>query len=111
MSSAATTYGLVLALTAAGRPEEAALALDSIWSGDSERIEYVIASAEIDLARGDMGRAVTTLERRLELSLDEVPDGELIIAVDDDGASGPGTVQECSEENNTLVVTELECDG
>ena len=67
MSSAATTYGLVLALTVAGRPEEAALALDSIWSGDSERIEYVIASAEIDLARGDMGRAVTTLERRLEL--------------------------------------------
>ena len=68
MSSAATTYGLVLALTVAGRPEEAALALDSIWSGDSERIEYVIANAEIDLARGDMGRAVTTLERRLELS-------------------------------------------
>ena len=68
ISSAATTYGLVLALTAAGRAEEAALALDSIWSGNSDRIEYVIADAEIDLARGNSARAVATLERRLELS-------------------------------------------
>ena len=68
ISSAATTYGLVLALTAAGRADEAALALDSIWSGDSDRIEYVIADAEIDLARGYSARAVATLERRLELS-------------------------------------------
>lgn len=68
ISTAATTYGLVLALTAAGRADEAALALDSIWSGDSDRIEYVIADAEIDLARGNTNRAVGTLERRLELS-------------------------------------------
>ena len=68
ISSAASTYGLVLALTAAGRADEAALALDSIWSGDSDRIEYVIADAEIDLARGNSARAVATLERRLELS-------------------------------------------
>ena len=68
ISSAATTYGLVLALTDAGRADEAALALDSIWSGDSDRIEYVIADAEIDLARGNSARAVATLERRLELS-------------------------------------------
>ena len=68
ISTAATTYGLVLALTAAGRADEAALALDSIWSGDSDRIEYVIADAEIDLARGNSTRAVATLERRLELS-------------------------------------------
>ena len=68
ISSAATTYGLVLALTSAGRADEAALALDSIWSGDSDRIEYVIADAEIDLARGNSARAVATLERRLELS-------------------------------------------
>ena len=66
--TAATTYGLVLALTAAGRADEAALALDSIWAGDSDRIEYVIADAEIDLARGNTIRAVATLERRLELS-------------------------------------------
>ena len=67
-SREAATYGLVLALTAAGRADEAALALDAIWSGRSERIEYVIADAEIDLARGNAPRAVATLERRLELS-------------------------------------------
>lgn len=68
LSAEASTYGLVLALTAAGKGDEAALALDMIWSGDSERIEYVIADAEIDLIRGNPGRAVNTLERRLALS-------------------------------------------
>ena len=68
LSQEATRYGLVLALTAAGRADEAALTLDSIWSGDSDRIEYVIADAEIDVARGNTTRAVATLERRLELS-------------------------------------------
>ena len=68
LSEEAATYGLVLALTAAGRADEAALALDSIWSGNSDRIEYVIASAEIDLARDNPRRALATLERRLKLS-------------------------------------------
>ena len=68
LSEEAATYGLVLALTAAGRADEAALALDSIWSGSSDRIEYVIASADIDLARGNPRRALATLERRLKLS-------------------------------------------
>jgi len=68
LSREATIYGLVLALTAAGRADEAALALDSIWSGNSDRIEYVIADADIDLARGNTSRAVATLERRLDLS-------------------------------------------
>ena len=68
LSEEAATYGLVLALTAAGRADEAALALDSIWSGSSDRIEYVIASADIDLARDNPRRALATLERRLKLS-------------------------------------------
>lgn len=68
LSTEASTYGLVLALTAAGRGDEAALALDSIWSGDGDRIEYVIADAEIDLTRGNPMRAVRTLQRRLALS-------------------------------------------
>ncbi|MBM14002.1 MAG: peptidase M48 [Halieaceae bacterium] len=68
ISTAATTYGLVIALTAAGRADEASLALDSILSSDNNRIEYVIADAEIDIARGNTARAVETLERRLELS-------------------------------------------
>ena len=68
VSTEATAYGLVLALTAAGRADEAALALDSLWSASSDRIEYVIAAADIALAQGNPERAVAGLERRLELS-------------------------------------------
>ena len=68
VSEEATAYGLVLALTAAGRADEAALALDSLWSASSDRIEYVIAAADIALAQGNPERAVAGLERRLELS-------------------------------------------
>jgi predicted Zn-dependent protease len=57
-----------LALTAAGRPDEAALTLDSVWSANSDRIEYVMAAADIALARGQPDGAVAGLERRLELS-------------------------------------------
>ncbi|MDG1215348.1 MAG: M48 family metalloprotease, partial [Luminiphilus sp.] len=67
ISAEATAYGLVLALTAAGRPDEAALTLDSVWSANSDRIEYVMAAADIALARGQPDRAVAGLERRLEL--------------------------------------------
>ncbi len=67
-SEEAAKYGLVLALTAAGRPDEAALTLDGIWSGNTDRIEYVLADAEIDIARGDPKRAADKLERRLKLS-------------------------------------------
>jgi len=53
----------------------------------------------------------STASRTLALALDEVPDGELVIVADDSGSvDGPGTVQECSETNNILMVTDLECD-
>ena len=68
VSREAATYGLVLALTNAGRAREASLMLDSIWAGHSERIEYVIADAEIAIALGQPEGAVETLEQRLELS-------------------------------------------
>lgn len=67
-SREAATYGLVLALTAAGRPDEAALALDDIWSVTNDRIAYILADAEIDLARGNPKRAADKLARRLRLS-------------------------------------------
>jgi len=67
-SREATQYGLVLALTAAGRVDEAALELDAIWSGDPDRIEYLIADAEIDMRRGEAGRAAEKLGRQLKLS-------------------------------------------
>ena len=68
ISPEATAYGLVLALTAAGRADEAALALDGIWSAKRDRVEYVMAAADIALAQGNPERAVDGLERRLELS-------------------------------------------
>ena len=67
-SREAATYGLVLALTDAGRAEEAALALDAVWSEDPERLEYIIADAEIDMARNRPELAVKKLSRQLEVS-------------------------------------------
>ncbi len=67
-STEAATYGLVLALTAAGKPDEAGLELDDIWSKNPYRIEYVIADAEIDMARNQPGTAVTKLAARLKLT-------------------------------------------
>jgi predicted Zn-dependent protease len=67
-SPQAATYGLVLALTAAGRADEAALELDSIWSMSPERLEYVIADAEIEMVRNRPGEAAQKLRRRLEVS-------------------------------------------
>lgn len=67
-SAEAASYGLVLALTAAGRPNEASLELDSIWSGSPDRIEFIIADAEIDIVRNEPGKAADKLAARLKLS-------------------------------------------
>jgi len=67
-SREAATYGLVLALTGAGRADEASLILDGIWSGKGDRLEYVLADAAIDSARGRPDRAALKLEKRLQVS-------------------------------------------
>jgi predicted Zn-dependent protease len=67
-SREAAQYGLVLALTAAGRPDEASLELDGIWSGDKDRIEYILADTDIDILRNQPGKAVDKLASRLKLS-------------------------------------------
>ncbi len=47
----------------------------------------------------------------LELTTEEVPDGELVIAADDPGeGGGEGVVAECSEDNNILILTDLSCE-
>ena len=66
-SMTAARYGLVMALTAAGRPDEAALELDSIWAKDPDRLEYVIADARIQMARNEPHKATERLEARLKL--------------------------------------------
>jgi len=67
-SREAATYGLAIALTKAGRPEEAALALDDIWSEREQRIEYILADAEIALVKGQPELAAQKLQARLRLS-------------------------------------------
>jgi predicted Zn-dependent protease len=67
-SREAATYGLVLALTNAGRTEEAALALDTIWSESPQRLEYIIADAEIEMARNRPDRAVEKLAGQVQVS-------------------------------------------
>jgi predicted Zn-dependent protease len=67
-SQTAARYGLVLALTDAGRTDEAALELDTVWAADRERLEYLLADAEIDLARNQPEKAVEKLSERLLLS-------------------------------------------
>jgi len=64
----ASQYGLVLALTAAGRPDEASLELDDLRSRNPDRTEYIIADAEIDMLRNQPGRAADKLSERLKLS-------------------------------------------
>lgn len=67
-SREAATYGLVLALTASGRADEAGLELDSIWSTSPDRLEYILADADIDMARNKPGQAAKKLARRLAVS-------------------------------------------
>lgn len=64
-SAQASRYGLVVALTNAGRTDEAALTLDPLWSSDRERLEYIIADSEIDIARNAPEQAVEKLKRQL----------------------------------------------
>jgi predicted Zn-dependent protease len=72
-SAEAARYGLVLALTAAGKANEARLELDGIWSKNPERIEYVIADARIDMARHEPEKAVAKLAARLKLTPGSLP--------------------------------------
>lgn len=67
-SREAATYGLVLALTAAGRTDEASRELEAIWTSSPNRIEYVIADAEIDMAQNKSDQAVKKLASRLDVS-------------------------------------------
>lgn len=68
LSREAAIYGLVLALTNAGRADQAALELDTIWSKSPDRLEYIIADAEIDLAQNRPDQAAKKLAKRVQVS-------------------------------------------
>ena len=73
VSREASRYGLVLALTKAGRGSEASLELDSIWSSSPDRLEYILADAEIDIARNKPDLAAQKLAKQLQLSPNNHP--------------------------------------
>ena len=64
-SKEAATYGLVIALTAAGRTDEAREALEPIFAANPNRIEYLVADAEIDMAANQPQRAIKKLSEQL----------------------------------------------
>lgn len=67
-SREAATYGLVLALTAAGRPAEAREELQTIWNGETGPVEYTVADAEIDMAANRPDLAAKKMEAALALA-------------------------------------------
>ncbi len=67
ISRDATRYGLVLALTASGRPKEAQAELDKLLAKDPTRIEYIVAQAELDMSINEAQSAVRMLQRELRL--------------------------------------------
>ena len=73
VSRKAARYGLVLALTEAGRTDEASLELDSIWSAAPNRIEYALADAEIDMAKNKPALAAEKLAKQLQISPNNHP--------------------------------------
>ncbi|MFT6275442.1 MAG: putative Zn-dependent protease [Halioglobus sp.] len=72
-SREAARYGLTLALTAAGRPDEAITQLAPLWAADKNRMEYILADAEIDMARNQPQIAAEKLAKQLLVSPENHP--------------------------------------
>lgn len=64
----AATYGLVLALTAAGRADDATAALAPLLKASPDRLEYVLADTDIDVTRGRPDLAAQKLAAQLKIS-------------------------------------------
>jgi predicted Zn-dependent protease len=67
-SATASRYGLVLALTAAGSTTEATELLRTLRAQDPERLAFLPAETDIDMASGRAEVAAEKLEQRLRLS-------------------------------------------
>ncbi len=64
----AMSYGLVLALTRGGHAQEARSALAPLIKKTPDRIEYIIADAQINLLENEPKQAAEKLRRRLSIS-------------------------------------------
>jgi predicted Zn-dependent protease len=67
-SRPAATYGLVLALTKAGRTEEARKTLQPLWAESPEQLEYILADTDIDMANNRPDLAAKKLATQLRIS-------------------------------------------
>ncbi len=67
LSREAALYGLVLALGESGQHKQARQEMDRLLAFNPNQIEYIIASANIDLAIGEAQAAVRGLARELKL--------------------------------------------
>ncbi len=64
----AAIYGLVLALTEAGRGSEAREKLEPLWNNEPDRLEYILADAEIDIAMNQPATAAKKLSKELAVN-------------------------------------------
>lgn len=71
--SAAAQYGLALALSRAGRHDEAVPMADALFASAPDRLLFVAAYAEFLTAAGEYDQALTLLERQLLLNPDNPP--------------------------------------
>ncbi len=67
LSREAALYGLALALIEAGRHREARREVERLLEFNPDRIEYIIAGADLDLAMGEARSAARALARVLRL--------------------------------------------
>lgn len=67
ISAEANRYGLVLALTQSGRPADAQRELEQLLEEHPNRVEYIIAQADLDLSIGEAQSATRILQRELQL--------------------------------------------
>ncbi len=67
LSREADEYGLTLALTDSGQPAAAQQVLDDLVSERPERIEYLVAQAQLDMSIGEAQSAIRALDRELQL--------------------------------------------
>lgn len=72
-SRTAATYGLVLALTKAGRTQEARKTLAALWPEEPDRLEYILADTDIDMANNRPDLAAKKLAAQLKLSPENHP--------------------------------------
>jgi len=67
LSEEADRYGWALALTESGRPVAARTQLDRLLKENPQRLEYIVAQADLDMSIGEAQSAIRSLQRELQL--------------------------------------------